>query len=167
MYVKIQPNYYAGTINAPSASLAKDEDGEIIDFETREEAQEWIDKTEDYGTYYLSHGEADPPTHTIIYGNEEDDCRPASGHLGGGAEEITADQIPAELLDELQRANVEWLYSERDYDVYTAYLYNRDGWDYAIVYCPTHIALEFANVNHGGDLGSINWDNEAYYRIPS
>jgi hypothetical protein len=58
--------YYQGTLGAPlDGWITEDNDrGEIREFTTRDEAQEWIDEAES-GTYYLAHGEAGRPTYTI------------------------------------------------------------------------------------------------------
>ncbi len=62
--VWVQPNYYAGTLGAPNAHYARDEDYEPLTFATVAEAQAWIDEQED-GVYVTAHGEAGRPAYTI------------------------------------------------------------------------------------------------------
>ena len=59
-----EPNYYAGTWNAPKAGYVRDDDGEQLVFDNYTDAQAWIDQMEE-GTYYLAHGEAGRPTYYL------------------------------------------------------------------------------------------------------
>jgi len=63
--VAVEYCYYAGTYNAPHDGLVKDDNGEIITFDSYAAAKEWINQAED-GAYYLSHGEADRPNYKIV-----------------------------------------------------------------------------------------------------
>ena len=53
----ISPNYYKGTHNVPQKGFVMDRRGDFLKFETKEDAQDWIDKAES-SIYYLNHGEA-------------------------------------------------------------------------------------------------------------
>lgn len=69
-----QPNYYPGTYGAPQAGWVRDEDGHILEFASREDAEKYVD---DYYTApsgydgiracnVLSHGQAGADTLTIV-----------------------------------------------------------------------------------------------------
>lgn len=63
--VWVQPNYYAGTLGAPTAHFARDEDYDDLVFDTVADAQAWIDE-KDSGIYCTAHGEAGRPAYTIV-----------------------------------------------------------------------------------------------------
>ena len=57
--------YYDGTLSAPYDRWALDEEThEPLFFSNYQAAQAWVEEQEG-GTYYLSHGEYDPPIYTI------------------------------------------------------------------------------------------------------
>lgn len=63
--VWVEWNYYQGTLGTPTDGWSTDPDsGEVREFDSRDEAQTYIDEAET-GTYYLAHGEAGRPTYTI------------------------------------------------------------------------------------------------------
>ena len=57
--------YSAGTINAPKDDFLLDDDGDIMIFDSYDDAAEWIDDNTG-GTYYLHHGEMGRPTYKIV-----------------------------------------------------------------------------------------------------
>jgi hypothetical protein len=166
--VKMTPNYFQGTTSAPQEMLLRECDlpgGDETDYtqvnwELEEDAQEVIDALED-GTYCLSHGEAGRPTYEIIEeGNDGlPDCLPGDTTSMPGWDSINSADIPRKQLRELDKANVEFDKSGDDYDVYSAEVEDEEGVQYKVIYCPRTIALQQTY----GDLGGINWDNQAYF----
>jgi len=163
--IKITPNYYGGTINAPQAHLAtisEVEDlepqyrDEIAVFDTEEEAQDEIDKMQGDGPYYCSHGEAGRPSYEII---EEGDTGPDCIE-GSYDNEIDSDDIPADILRQLDNANVEYNNSYSDaYNSYSETVVDKEnGKRYGIHFTVSTVAVQ-ANSD---DLGNINWDNAVY-----
>ena len=60
-----EENYYSTTLNAPTSDLLRDNEGDILKFDSYEEAKEYINDLEE-PTYILSHGEAERPAFTIV-----------------------------------------------------------------------------------------------------
>jgi len=58
------PNYYGGTINAPTADYERDGDNDIRIWDNYQAAQDWLD--EDDGPYMCAHGEAGRPSYRIV-----------------------------------------------------------------------------------------------------
>lgn len=153
--------YYQGHIGGKQNGYLTDDYGEILNFETEVEAQEYLD--ENYPSdevFYLSHGEYSRPEYTITedfsYPEREFDCFHADGDETG-LEPINKETIPEEVLEKLLEGGCE-LESCRDgYDVYT-YAVDDDDAIYQIIYLPTSEALQRA----GNDLSSLNWDNYAF-----
>lgn len=163
------PQYYTGTCNAPQEHFLKwcdfdDDHGapnmDIAEWETEEEAQQVIDDLTD-GTYYLSHGEAGRPGYTIVedLAIEGDDCYPCDGDEIYGTM-VDPDDLPDDVVAELDTLNVEWHRSSEDHDIYSAYI-TRGDVQYAIVFCPKTLAIEAA----GDDLGNVDWDHAGYFIV--
>ena len=160
----ITPHYYTGIWDAPQERYAIEEDGgyyqEPREWETEAEAQAWIDEQQ-AGTYYLSHGEYASPTYSIIDWDkpaEQDDCLDAANTIGDDyryeTTRVDPEDIPDDILDALQSADVQYRDSGSNYDIYDMEI---DG--YYIVFCPRSIAIQ----NNVDDLGGVDWDHEAYY----
>jgi len=166
--IKMTPNYYHGTINAPQEMLIRECDlpgGDETDYtqanwEFEEDAQEVIDALED-SAYYLSHGESGRPSYVIVEDGADGlpDCLPGGTTSMPGWDSINSADIPRRQLKELDSANVDFETSGDDYDVYSAEVEGEEGVQYKVVYCPRTIALQ----QNCGDLGGINWDNQAYF----
>ena len=155
----ITPNYFQGTINAPQEGFLTDDDNDIIEFDTKEDAQKWINDVEE-DVYCLDHGEASRPDYEIVDSDwtPGEDCYDAtsiclSEHYKFG-KLISPKDIPTNIKDILDRANVEYYESGNDYDVYS---YEEQG--YTIVFCPKTVSLQL----YQDDLGQLSWGNEAYY----
>jgi len=168
--IKVTPNFYAGTCNAPQEKMITYRDLEedpnngtddIAEYDTPEEAESVIDDIQGAGPYYLSHGEAGAPAYEVIDLDDinEDDCQDASDYDLDGFEQVARADLPDDVADTLNACNVEYHSSGDDYDVYLAII-TVDDIRYAIVYCPTTIALQL----NADDLGGIDWDKAAYYR---
>ncbi len=166
--IKITPNYYQGTINAPQEGLltendinpdARVYDNTILDFETEAEAQKIIDDLTSDETYYLSHGEAARPTYQIIADNDPDpDCLPATGGFFLGWEEIDESDIPENIKKELEGLSVEYKKSGDNYDIYTANVKTKSK-KYKIVFCPRTVALQ----KNADDLSGLDWGQKTYF----
>jgi len=166
--IKATPNYYQGNLGAPQEMLLRECDlpGGIetdytqANWEFKEDAQDVVDLLEE-GTYYLSHGEAGRPTYKIVENGDDvlPDCLPGDTTSMPGWDSIDACDIPPSQLRELDKANVEFDKSGDDFDVYSAEIETEEGVQYKVVYCPRTIALQ----QTCGDLGGINWDNQAYF----
>lgn len=57
-------NYSVGTLGAPTDDFVRDEEHEIIVFDSLIEAQAWLDEN-DSGTYHLQYGEMGRPNYTL------------------------------------------------------------------------------------------------------
>jgi hypothetical protein len=131
---------------------------EITEFETKEEAQEVIDKLESE-TYYLSHGEASRPNYEIIEDfNYGPDCK-----TGNYENSVAIEEIPAEIISELENSNVEYEGDyDSEYDEYSSYVTiedeTGDEWIYGIHYTVSTTATQL----HADDLGNINWDHAVF-----
>lgn len=169
--IKVTPNFYQGTCNAPQESYLTYRDLEdnpnngtddIAEFESIAEAEATIDKLRGDGPYYLSHGEAGAPSYEVVdpYDSVEDDCQNASGYELDCFEEVGPEDLPKSIKRALDGLNVDYHSSGDDYDVYADYYTDEDGTRYAIVYCPRTIALQL----NADDLGDLNWDHPAYYK---
>jgi len=164
--IKITPNYYAGTINAPQAYLAtlseiedletQQYSDEIAEFETEEEAQAAIDEMMGDGPYYLSHGEAGRPSYEII---EDMDYGPDCIE-GSYDNEVSSEEIPSAILKELDNANVEYSSAYSDsYDTYSETVVDKENEKrYGIHFTVATVAVQV----NSDDLGNINWDNAVY-----
>ena len=163
------PHYYTGTFNAPQEGYVLDEDDEggvsyyqePLEFETVTEAEAWIKEEQSGGTYYLGHGEASRPSYKIIDMNnlpDEDDCLDATvyGDVYLDATAVDYEDIPASIQHKLDSLDVEYSYSGDTYDVYVG-----EVDDYIVIYCPRTVALE----DNKDDLGMLDWDHAAYYKI--
>ena len=64
--VWVEPCYYAGTIGAPIGHYARDDNYNDLVFDAVADAQEWIDERESGVYHHLAHGEASPPTYTVV-----------------------------------------------------------------------------------------------------
>jgi len=168
--IKVTPNYYQGTCNAPQESFLSYRDLEenpnhgsddIAEFDSPEEAEAMIDDIQGDGPYYLSHGEAVRPSYGVVDLDNisEDDCQDASDYDLDGFKQVDKDNLPPGVADALDACNVEYHRSGDDYDVYLDIITIEDI-RYAIVYMPTTIALQL----NSDDLGSLDWDKAAYYR---
>jgi hypothetical protein len=151
----VTPHYYS-QLGAPQEHLRRDDQNEIITYDTSKDAQAAIDEM-DYGIYLLDNNEYSRPDYKIVDLDNQvldtDDCLVADGTELDGYKPVTADQVPEKIREALLAANVEYKSSEDTYDVYSAY----EG-DYAIIYCPRTVALEL----HSDDLGNLLWDHEAF-----
>lgn len=58
-------SYCTDTLNAPHDDFARDAEGDIMIFDSYEDAERWIEDN-NKGTYYLQHGEMDPADHKIV-----------------------------------------------------------------------------------------------------
>ena len=175
----VTPNYYSGTINAPSthrlalSEAYPDDDRlqtsveghEIAVFDSREEAQAVIDNLTS-GPYCCSNGEAGRPSYEIVGDDDDnrlaetiyrDDLYPNSPHI----EAIDEEDIPAEIVKEVTGSNVE--YSSRYNDNYDIYrgdaVEHGDHW-YFVAFVVSTLAVQDAD----GDLSCLNWDNPIYFR---
>jgi hypothetical protein len=176
--IKCTPNYYAGTYNAPqtryvtqSDIAAAENDGLVLgsvdynaiaEFESMDKAKETIATAVGEGPYYLAHGEAGRPSYDVVdlENIDEEDCVDASGCLGSGWDQVAPETLPEDVLDELDRANVEYCSSETDYDIYVEYA-ERNGRRYAIAFCPRSTAIQLRL--RDGALSDICWDHQAYF----
>jgi len=168
----ITPNYYGGHINAPQEHLLRDSEmpgynqnpsyeDRVVNFETREDAQESIDALEE-GTYYLSHGEAGAPGYKIIEdGGIGEDCYPGNSGDAEDWDEVEPSEIPAAILKSLKNSNVEYEESYDDFDTYSYSIEDKNtNTEYKMVFCPKTVSIQL-NID---DLGGINWEHEAYYK---
>lgn len=165
--VKCTPNYYASTINAPQAHYVTIDEvigqpnviNYIYEWDTAEEAQEWIDEQQ-RRTYYLSHGEAGRPAYEVINTDEDADNDCITHDASDGSwEMIDKDELPDGVKDELDSKNVD--YDSRyddEYDLYTAEITD-DETGYRISFAVSTCAIQ-DNID---DLGGIDWTNPTYY----
>lgn len=159
MYVKISPNYYAGTLGVPTVHYAttaevtgdeRDPMGEFIHtFDTREEAEAWIAEQEE-GAYCLAHGEAGRPEYTILEVFPDVECDSGKGENFAGYEEVDASELSDEIKASLDADGVE----DDGHGRYIA-----DKGDLRVCYIPRSEALQ----RHADDLGDLIWDNPGYY----
>lgn len=168
--IKVTPDYYGNTCNAPQEALItygdlsdnlQSTDYNIAEYETEEDAQQIIDtQLETDGIYYLSHGEAGRPSYEIIdpYNNLYPDCQNAHGEEFCEFEEIDAADLPSGIQSKLDDQNVEYRSSGNDYDVYVADV-DHNNKIYRIAFCPTTVALQL----NADDLSCIDWDRQAYF----
>ena len=64
--IKVNYYYYSGTLNAPKNKFLRDENGKIVEFEDRKEAEKHIKNNyNNYVIYYLNCGEYAPPKYKI------------------------------------------------------------------------------------------------------
>ena len=157
MYHILVHFYYGNTLGKPQDGLLRDEMGDLLEFASEEEAQEYIDDLEE-GVYVLSHGEYASPSYEVVspvtWG---DDCYEADGtELGPDYVPVAAQEVPEEIRKTLLAANVEYVSSAEDYDVYAAY----EG-GYAIIYLPKTAALDF----YCDDLGDLDWRNYHFAKL--
>ena len=151
-HILVHFHYYESTLGKPQDGLMRDEHGYLLEFASEEEAQEYIDNVLDDGVYILNHGEYAPPSYEVVSPvSWGDDCYQADGtELGSDYVPVADGDVPDEVREVLLAANVEYIRSEADYDVYAAY----EG-DYAIIYCPSVEALDY----YADDLGNLDWAN--------
>jgi len=173
----VTPNYYAGTINAPSTHRltideATEDDTEfwapspegmeVAVFDTREKAQAVIDRLES-GIYYTSNGEAGRPGYEIA---EDDADTPAEtivkgDAIGGSWEQIEENDIPEEIRKSVMESGVEYHSTYNDsYDVYRSYPEEHGDHSYCVAFVVSTLAIQDAE----GDLSSLSWDNPIYFR---
>ena len=168
--IKITPNYYQGTCNAPQESFLTYRDLEenpnngtddIAEYETETEAEAIIDDIQGDGPYYLSHGEAGAPSYDVVDLDNigADDCQDASNYELDGFDLVDRDDLPDGVADTLDACNVEYHSSGDNYDVYLDII-TIDDIRYAIVFLPATCALQL----NSDDLGSLDWDKAAYYK---
>ena len=156
MYHILVHFYYGNTLGKPQDGLLRDEMGDLLEFASEEEAQEYIDALEE-GVYVLSHGEYSRPSYEIVSPvSWGDDCYQADGdELQPDYVPVAEGDVPEEIRKTLLAANVEYVSSAEDYDVYAAY----EG-GYAIIYLPKTAALDF----YCDDLGNLTWANYHFAR---
>lgn len=171
--IKVSPCYSAGTYNAPQehyltiGEIENNHDDEIALFDNKESAQKAIDELES-GDYYLSHGEMGRPSYEIVRVDEENekpDCYNAAGLDLGAWIAISKESIPAEILAELEAADVEYKGKyDGDSDIYRAIVgttdQEGDEVNYAIVYLVKSAAIQ----RNFDDLGRISWDRPGFYK---
>lgn len=163
--IKITPNYYQGTINAPQTHFATKSEiedtepsywDEIAEFETMEEAENALAEFEGNGPYYLAHGEAGRPDYEIVedFGGIEHCIE------GSYDNEIDRSDVPTDILDKLESANVEHSREYDDsHDTYSYYIDDDDNdLRYGIHFTVSTIAIQI----HSDDLGGIDWGNEIF-----
>ena len=150
-YIMARFYYYKNTLGKQQDGLLRDERGNLLEFDSEEEAQEYID-TLNQGIYVLSHGEYASPSYEIVSaGSWGSDCYQADGtELGPDYIPVSEEDVPPEIRKILLAANVEYVRSEEDYDVYAAYCE-----EFAIIYCPKVEALDY----YADDLGDLDWTN--------
>jgi len=154
--IKVIPNFYASTINAPQAHLLTVSDDRTIAYwETETEAQKVIDTLES-GTYYLKHGEVERPEYSIVKnGDYGRDCI-----KGNYSNEIQKSEIDPRIFKQLQDSFVDF---EREYnaeyDTYSYYV-EEDNFNYGIVFTVSVIAIQLTE----GDLSYLTWDSETYVK---
>lgn len=138
-------------------------DYDIVEWETKEEAQNIIDtKLTSADTYYLQYNETGPPTYDVVDldDHSESDCLYANVIQFYMYEKINPDDLPAGCKDKLDRINVEYFSAGGYYDVYVADTVCDDGNKYRVAYCPTTTSLQI----NSDDLGGVDWDHQAYFK---
>ena len=156
-YILVRYYYYQNALGKPQDGLLRTEMGDLLEFESEQEAQEYIDNVLVEDVYILNHGEYARPTFEVVsplsWGA---DCYEADGdELQPDYVPVAEGDVPDKIREILLAANVEYIRSEADYDVYAAY----EG-DYAIVYCPSAEALDY----YADDLGNLTWSGYHFCR---
>ena len=168
--IKVTPQYYAGTINAPQEHYLRhcdvddrSDDLNIIYYDSKEAAKAVVESLR-VGTYYLAHGEAARPYYQIIdeeVGDDLPDCLPGTGCEFSGWEEIQESDVQEHILSILNSGPVDYYYAGDTYDVYNN-IVDDPGSDarYMIVFCPRTAAMQL----YDGDLSLLDWSHPSYYR---
>jgi hypothetical protein len=156
--ILVTPCYAAGTLGAPTQHLLTDEADDIIHYDTAQAAQAAIDALEE-GTYYLSHGEQGRPGYEVVPSDDLVDTHcVSSDYYDGTYERIDLEDVPEEIRDALEYANVEYRHEADDLAYYDDCITHGDR-TYWVGYAVRTVALQAAN----GQLDMIDWDNASYW----
>jgi hypothetical protein len=165
-YAILQKNYYyAGTLGRPADGYLTDEDqSEILEFDSQEEAQAYLlDEIDSDGRYYLSHGEYARPTYEIVDLSDRPDCvevyKPGEtwGHY---RKVIREDQIPLPIRKSITTANVDFDSSDGELEEWS-YQEEYNGSIYGITYFVHTEASQRAGLT--GDMSNVDWDFPTFW----
>ena len=162
--IKKTPNYYEGTYNSPVENLVTEmdidyesNDYSIIWFDSKEDAQEFIEDRFNYEEiYYLSYGEASRPSYTVYDEDEEVDC--VEPDTPDGFCEIDGDDLPIDVRDVLFNTDVEGDDVRTESTIYRGSIC-KDGKEYLILYEVKNTALQI----HSDDLSCVCWEKEKFF----
>ena len=157
MYYYIIARHYCYNVLSPQSILLRNEMGELLAFDSAEDAAAYIQTVADEGAYLL-HGEYASPSYEVVspvtWG---DDCYEADGtELGPDYVPVAEQEVPEEIRKTLLAANVEYVRGAEDYDIYAAFCE-----DFAVVYRPKTVALDY----YADDLGNLDWRNYHFAKL--
>jgi len=171
--IKVTPNYYQGTCNAPQEAYLTYRDlsddpnhvdnpypDDIAEFDSEEEAQDVIDDIQGDGLYHLAHGEAGSPSYEIVEDFDDglEDCLDASDLEFDDYRLVDPDNLPDGIQDQLDGLNVDVL----DYFDDTVSFIDDitvNGIGYRIAYLVRSVAIQI----NADDLGCVDWNHAAYF----
>jgi hypothetical protein len=160
-YIKVTPQYTTGSQSAAAIEyLMLGEDGDIMTFDSVDDAQSVIDEIKSISPYYLRPGEAARPIYEII---EADDIGPDCVESNWfdnefGFETIDLEDVPAEIRDALENMEVRYC-AEDDSAIFFVGHKEYAGRRYWIGYAVRQVAWQAAD----SDGGLINWTNPSYW----
>lgn len=167
--------YYTGTLGVPSNGFLMDGRGSVVEFETKEDAQNRIDELGS-SDYILSHGEYSRPEYTIRSGDSpmagETDCVGDVYNTGDdveGGTVVAAASLPKGVKNELDDESVEFLSVDADsVETWRAEISraetDEDGDEIEVIYGINFYPTSTATQLHSDDLSNVDWDFPVYTR---
>ena len=113
-YIMAHYYYYKNALAKQQDGLLRDERGDFLEFDSKEEAQEYINNVLDKGFYFLSHGEYDSPSYEVVSPESwGGDCYLANGtELEPDYIPVSEKDVPPEIREILLSSQVEYVCSE-------------------------------------------------------